>query len=301
MGPKQQMRSLIILIGNPAARGASLKKFHSASVFLRGKGFDTRTLLTEKSNDATNLASEAVREKPYAIIAAGGDGTINEVINGMVNSDVPLAILPLGTTNVLAKELGIPEHINGAMEAAVSRMPRKVFLGRIELNPDTDSPYSRYFCLMAGIGFDGKTVHDISAAVKKKSGKAAYIFSGIKNLLDYSPNQLFYNIDGKEYAGFSSITGKASKYGGNFKITPDADLLNPFLYTCIFKGNKRSDLLRYVLKVMTGRLFDERDIVYLKSTSLEVIGTAHVQIDGDYLGLTPANITVEKDALQIIY
>jgi diacylglycerol kinase family enzyme len=154
---------------------------------------------------------------------------------------------------------------------------------------------------MAGIGFDGKTVHDISAAVKKKSGKAAYILSGIKNLMDYSPNQLFYNIDGKEYAGFSSITCKASKYGGNFKITPDADLLDPFLYTCVFQGNKRSDLLRYVIKVMTGMLFDERDIIYLKSASVEVLGTAHIQIDGDYLGVTPAIITVEKDALHIIY
>ena len=234
-------------------------------------------------------------------MAAGGDGTINEVINGMVKSDIPLAILPLGTTNVLAKELGIPEDLKGAMETAVSRKPRTVSLGRIELNPETDSAYSRYFCLMAGIGFDGEAVHDMNTAVKKKSGKAAYIFSGIKNLLRYSPNQLFYNIDGKEYTGFSSITGKASKYGGNFKITPDADLSDPFLYTCIFQGNKRSDLLRYVFKVMTGRLFDEKDIVYLKSASVEVLGTAHIQIDGDYLGLTPAKITVAKDALQIIY
>lgn len=295
------MISSIILIGNPAARGASLRKFESATFFLQEKGFGTKILLTEKSNDATRLAEEAVREKPYAIIAAGGDGTINEVINGMVKSDIPLAILPLGTTNVLAKELGIPEYIKGAVEAAVSQKPRTVSLGRIELNPGTDSAFYRYFCLMAGIGFDGKTVHDINNAVKRKSGKAAYIFSGIKNLLHYSPNQLFYNIDGKEYAGFSSITGKAGKYGGNFKITPDASLSSPTLYTCIFQGNKRSDLLRYVFRIMTGRLFDERDIVYLKSASVEVLGTAHIQIDGDYLGLTPAKITVEKDALQIIY
>jgi len=295
------MKSSIVLIGNPAARGASLKKFESAAVFLREKGFDTKLLLTEKSNDATRLASDAVMEKPYAIIAAGGDGTINEVINGMVKSDTPLAILPLGTTNVLAKELDIPEYINGALEAAVSRNPRTVSLGRIELNPGTDSAYSRYFCLMAGIGFDGKTVHDMNTAVKKKSGKAAYIFSGIKNLLSYSPNQLFYYIDGKEFTGFSSITGKASKYGGNFKITPDASLSDPILYTCIFQGNKRSDILRYIFKVVTGRLFDEKDIVYLKSASVEVLGTAHIQIDGDYFGVTPAKIAVEKDALQIIY
>jgi len=295
------MRSLIVLISNPAARGASSKKFRSASAFLQAKGFDTEILLTEKSGDATRLAEETVGKRPFAIMAAGGDGTINEVINGMAGSDVPLAILPLGTTNVLAKELGIPEYINGAMETAVSRKPRTVSLGRIELNPETDFAYSRYFCLMAGVGFDGESVHDINTSVKKRSGKAAYIFSGIKDLLNYSPNQLFFNIDGKEYAGFSSITGKAGKYGGNFKITPDADLSDPFLYTCIFQGNRRIDLLRYVFKVMTGRLFDERDIVYLKSASVEVLGTAHIQIDGDYLGVTPAKITVEKDALQIIY
>lgn len=295
------MRSLIILISNPAARGASPKKFASASAFLREKGFDTEILLTEKSGDATRLAEESVGKRPFAVMAAGGDGTINEVINGMAWSDVPLAILPLGTTNVLAKELGIPEDLKGAMDTAVSRQSRTVSLGRIELNPETDSAFSRYFCLMAGIGFDGAAVHGMNKAVKKKSGKAAYILSGLKNLLHYSPNQLFYNIDGKEYTGFSSITGKASKYGGNFKITPDADLADPFLYTCIFQGNRRRDLLRYVFKVITGRLSGEEDVVYLKSAGIEVLGTAHIQIDGDYLGLTPAKISVAKNALKIIY
>ncbi|PKL52015.1 MAG: hypothetical protein CVV37_03535 [Nitrospira bacterium HGW-Nitrospira-1] len=294
------MRSLIVLIGNPAARGASLRKFNAASAFLREKGFDAEVFLTEKSNDATRLATEAVREKPYAIIAAGGDGTINEVINGMVKSDVPLAILPLGTTNVLAKELGIPEKITGALEVAVSKSARTISLGRIELGADTDSATSRYFCLMAGIGFDGKAVHDVNEAIKKTSGKAAYIWSGIKNFLRYSPNRLFYHIDGKEYMGFSSITGKAGRYGGNFMITPDANLSDPALYTCIFQGNKRSDLIRYVYRIITGTLLEEKDIIYLKSTSVEVLGAAHVQIDGDYLGLTPAKITVEKDALKII-
>jgi diacylglycerol kinase (ATP) len=295
------MRSSIILISNPAAHGATFRKFECASAFLEEKGFDVKLLLTEKSGDATHLAQEAVREKPYAIVAAGGDGTINEIINGMVKSDVPLALLPLGTTNVLAKELGIPEEMTAALSTAISKAPRMVNLGRIELNPDTDSAYVRYFCLMAGIGFDGKTVHDVNPAIKRKSGKAAYVLSGLKNLLHYAPNQLFYNIDGQELTGFASITGKSSRYGGNFKITPDADLSDPALYTCIFQGNRRSDLIRYVYRTITGSLSKEKDIICLKSTSVEVHGTAHIQLDGDYIGLTPAKITVEKDALKIIY
>ena len=112
---------------------------------------------------------------------------------------------------------------------------------------------------------------------------------------------LFYNIDGKEYGGVASITCKAGRYGGNFRIAPDADIAEPALYTFIFQGNRRRDLLRYVSRVVTGTLREDRDIVYLKSTSIDVLGTAHIQIDGDYLGTTPARITVEKDALQIIY
>ncbi|MDH4233432.1 MAG: diacylglycerol kinase family lipid kinase [Nitrospirota bacterium] len=295
------MKSSIVLISNPAARSASINKFDSASAFLQEKGFHVKLLLTEKSGDATHLAEEAVKEKPYAIVAAGGDGTINEVMNGMVKSDVPLALLPLGTTNVLAKELGIPEEMTAALTAAISKSPRAVSLGRIELNSDTDSAYSRYFCLMAGIGFDGKTVSEVNPAIKRKSGKAAYILSGLKNLLHYAPNQLFYHIDGKEFTGFASVTGKSSRYGGNFKITPDADLADPVLYTCIFQGRKRSDLIRYVYRTVTGSLFKEKDIIYLKSNSVEVHGSAHIQIDGDYIGVTPATITVEKDALKIIY
>jgi diacylglycerol kinase family enzyme len=199
------------------------------------------------------------------------------------------------------KELGIPEEMTAALNIAVSKAPRTVNLGRIELNPDTDSAHSRYFCLMAGIGFDGKAVSEVNQAIKKKSGKAAYILSGLKNLLHYAPNQLFYNVDGKELTGFGSITGKSSRYGGNFKITPDADLTDPALYTCIFQGKKRSDLIRYVYRTITGSLFKEKDIIYLKSTSVEVHGSAHIQVDGDYIGVTPATITVERDALKIIY
>jgi diacylglycerol kinase (ATP) len=295
------MKSLIILISNPVARQGSLNRFEDASSFLQKKGYETRILLTRTSRDAIRLARESVREEPFAVIAAGGDGTINEVINGMAGSDVPLGILPLGTTNVLAKELGIPEDMRSALEVAVSREPKTVSLGRIELNPDTDSVYVRYFCLMAGIGFDATAVRGVDYILKKKSGKAAYILSGIKTFLNYSPNQLFYHIDGKEYTGFSSITCKAAKYGGHFKIAPDATLEKPELFTCIFQGKKRTDLLRYVFRVVTGRHRQEHDVVYIKSENLTVHGSADVQVDGDYIGVTPAKITVAKDALRIIF
>ncbi|MEC4676973.1 MAG: diacylglycerol kinase family protein [Nitrospirota bacterium] len=313
------MKPLIILIGNPAARKSTTGKIDHAAAFLREKGFGTETCLTEKRGDAERLAHEGAGKKPFLIIACGGDGTINEVINGIARSDTPLAILPLGTTNVLAKELSIPEDVKGALETAISKTPKTVSLGKIVIDAGTstgpdgtpevqagDSPgYSpqaeRYFCLMAGIGFDGETVHDVNTSLKKISGKAAYIFSGINNFLNYRPDEIFFNIDGKAYSGYCAIIGKAGRYGGNFRATPDANLAEPSLYACIFKGGKRSDLLRYIFRIIRGSHLKEDDIIYLKASDIEIHGHAHIQIDGDYLGVTPARLSVEKDALKIIY
>lgn len=291
------MNSLIIIISNPAARKSSLKKIEKAAALLGEKGFVPEVLLTEKSGDATRLAREAISKKPFFIIAAGGDGTINEVINGIAHSDTPLAILPLGTTNVLAKELSIPENIPGALEMALTRTPRSVSLGKIEIS---GSP-PRYFCLMAGIGFDGRAVHDIDLSIKKISGKIAYILSGINNFLHYHPSEFSLNIDGKNYSGYSAIIGKASRYGGNFKVTPDADITDPMLYTAVFRGRRRRDLLGYVAGIIRGTHLKRNDLVYIASSSIEISGSAHIQIDGDYLGTAPAKVTVEKDVLKIIF
>jgi YegS/Rv2252/BmrU family lipid kinase len=294
------MISLIVIIGNPAARKSSIKKIERASIFLQKKGFGTKILMTKKRGEATDLAHEMVKKKPFLIIAAGGDGTINEVINGIVHTETPLAILPLGTANVLAKELGISENIYEALETAISRTPKTVSLGRIELL-DSSTLKTHYFCLMAGVGFDGKTVYHVNTSLKKVSGKCSYIIGGIKNLSSYSPNELFFNIDGKEYSGYCAIIGKASRYGGNFKVTPEATLLEPTFHSCIFKGRKRSDLLRYVFGIIRGTHIKNDDVICLKSTNIEIQGTAHIQIDGDYLGVTPAKLSVGKEALSLVY
>ena len=294
------MKSLIVIISNPVARSSSVEKVKRASDYLRQQGYETELLFTEKSGHARELAYAGLKKQPFRIIAAGGDGTINEVLNGMVHSTVPLAILPLGTTNVLAKEIGIPPDIEGAMHRTLSQTPKSVSLGRIEFTLD-GVPSVRYFCLMAGIGFDAKAVYDANSTIKKISGEGAYILSGISTLIHYHPSELFFTIDGKEYSGHAAIVGKASRYGGNFKVTPDADIHDPNFYICIFKGRNRSDLLRYAWGIIRGAHLEQKDIVYRKASSIEILGVAHIQTDGDYLGTTPATVTIEKDAVQIVY
>lgn len=294
------MKSLVVIINNPAARKSSVRKIESAAGLLTKKGYVSEIFLTEKSGDAEHLARRASDKNPFLIVAAGGDGTINEVINGLVWSEIPLAILPLGTTNVLAKELAIPEYVEGAMEIALSKIPQKICLGKITFS-DGISSVSRYFSLMAGIGFDGKAVRDVNKLLKNMSGKAAYVISGLKKFIAYRPEKLTIIADGKEYTGYSVVIGNARKYGGHFHVTPDASLLDPLLQMCIFGGNKRTDLLRYVFGVVRGTHLRNDDVLAVAAEHIEIKGCAHVHIDGDYLGTTPAEITVVKDAVRLVF
>ena len=294
------MRLSIVLICNPVAKKASERRVAMASYYLQSKGCLVELLFTEKRGDAEGLAKEAVKKSPSLVIAAGGDGTINEVINGIAGTEIPLAILPLGTTNVLARELGIPEDLEAAMGIAIRRTPKSITLGKIAC---TRYPafITRYFCLMAGIGFDGESVFGISEKFKKVSGKGAYIASGIKTLSLFNPEELTFSIDGKTHNGYSAIIGNVSKYGGNFHVTPDARITDPFLYVCLFKGKNRLDVLRYAFGIITSRHLRFQDIEYLKAASIEINGKAHIQIDGDYLGMTPAKIEIVHDALKLVF
>jgi len=308
------MKSSIVLINNPVAQRASDRKVERASRYLTARGYEVEIFSTGRKGDAERYAREALKKMPYLIIAAGGDGTFNEVINGVAGSEIPMAILPIGTTNVLAKEIGVPENPEGAMEVAINCSPKTVSLGKIVLiqqdkeNNPPSPPFSkkegegfRYFCLMAGIGFDGEAVFGINERLKKISGKGAYFFSGIKALSGFNPEELTFNVDGKYYSGYSAIIGKAAKYGGNFRITPDAKLTEPTLYICLLRGKKRSDILRYFFGILTGTHLKFKDVDYLKAKSIEIDGNAHIQLDGDYFGTTPAKIEVAPDVLKLIY
>lgn len=300
------MKSSIFLINNPKAKKSSGRKIMLASHFLRSRGYKVEVFSTTHRGHAESIAREAVGKSTSLIIAAGGDGTFNEVINGIAGSEVPMAILPLGTTNVLAKELGVPENVEGAMEIAVGNTPQTVSLGRIILSSISTGnlsrqEFARYFCLMAGIGFDGEAVFGISDTIKKFSGKGAYIYNGIKTLYKFDPVELTFNIDGKSCSGFSAIIGKAAKYGGNFRVTPDARLTDPALYICIFKGKKRLDIFRYVVGIVTGSHLGFKDVEYLKAEKIQIDGNAHIQIDGDYFGKTPAKIEIVPDIVRLVF
>jgi YegS/Rv2252/BmrU family lipid kinase len=316
------MKQTIFLIGNPAAGRNALRKINEAAAIIKNRGHDVRTLLTGKRGDAESFGREiAVNQSQISnrlslplIIAAGGDGTYNEVINGIACANIPMAILPLGTTNVLAKELGISEDVKKALAIALSSRVQTVSLGKITARHLTSEDSSlaqpqaspqghitRYFLLMAGIGYDGETVYGIKDEIKRYSGKGAYILSGLKTLLRWAPDKLTFTMNGEACEGYSAIICKASKYGGNFRIAPDADIKNADFYAFIMHGRNRLDIFRYVSGIVTKRHLKFKDITYRQIKNMEITGNAHIQIDGDYFGTTPARIEIVPDALRLVY
>lgn len=302
------MAEKIIIIGNPIAGGGAAFGIKKASDILIKKGYDVRLMFTGKKGDGEIFARDIVDQPLRLVIAAGGDGTYNEVCNGLVRSDVPMAILPLGTTSVLARELHIPLSIKKALHVSLHGNIRTVHLGKITLRGLQASSITRYFLLMAGIGFDAAATLTVNENIKKFTGKGAYLLSGLKILAGYDPEAITLSVhngqdntaQARSIQGFSAIVGKASFYGGAFKATPDARLSDPHFYVFITHKNSRAALFRYVMGVIRGRHIAFKDISYFKASEIEVEGNAPIQIDGDYEGTTPAKIEIEKDALKLV-
>ena len=288
----------VSLVVNPVAGNRAFKHIDRIRNLLEGR-ISLSTFITKKRGDALEFARTV--SGTDRILVASGDGTINEVLNGLRNSDnpdqhrIPVAVIPLGTTNVLAKEVGIPETVEAAVDLALKGEQKRISLGRIN---------GRYFSLMAGIGFDGAAVLGVkNDFVKRMSGKAAHVVSGLKVLQRYNPPNLTVKTDKDEYRAYTAVISNARCYGGHFYVTPEASITEAVLDICLFKGRTRRSLLRFITGILSKKHLDYDDVTVVKAREVEVTseGTVHVQIDGDYFGTLPVKIDVVPDAASLVW
>ena len=284
----------IELIANPVAGGNARSQIDRAVAWLQARGADVDLVLTEKRGDAQRAAADAKAAGFDRIIAAGGDGTLNEVVNGLAPSAVPLAFIPLGTTNVFALEVGIPFDLERACEIALYGTPRPVCLG---LADDTR------FLLMAGIGFDAEVVAGVNLRVKRWLGKLAYLVSGLAVLLrSASANIEVVDEEGCRFQGCSAVIGNGRYYGGRFSITPKASLQDDALEVCLFRPQGRLGFLWSMIKIALGKSLAESEAWRFKGRKLTVTGSrAAVQLDGDYHGCLPQTFCAVFGELTLIY
>ncbi|HNQ78538.1 MAG TPA: diacylglycerol kinase family lipid kinase [Acidobacteriota bacterium] len=285
------------LIWNPAAGRAKPEKLEEAAAFLSSRGFETESMVTKKRGDAEEFAKEALSRGFDFIVAAGGDGTINEAVQPMAFQSAKLGIIPLGTVNVLAKELGIPASFRKAISCFAESRARTISLGKATIK---ETGQSRYFLLMAGVGFDAEVVSGNRESLKRRIGRFSYLATAGKLLINSRPEKLRFDIEGEKTTGFHAVIGKASRYGGNFKVTRNASLFDPDLHAVILKSPKKIHLLKLALFSLTGNLPFFEGSEFKVSRSIEVEGRAKVQLDGDCFGETPCLFESAENCLAVI-
>ena len=294
-GESKQRRIRATLIHNPASGRASRHSGLSAACQqLARHGWSVRMEATAGPGAATTLAREAVRRGDDVVIVAGGDGTINEAVQALAGTPVALGVLPVGTVNVWAREIGLPARAGAAAAALAEGECRTIDLGRAG---------DRYFLLMAGAGFDGAVTGLVDPSIKRRMGRWAYVIAAARLALRYGGTDATMDIDGRivRCRLLLAVIGNTRLYAGRFNLTA-AIADDGLLDVVLFAGHRLWDDVPRLLKVLVGRAPREPGVMYFRTRRLHLsaVETMAVQVDGDYIGTTPIEFTVAPAALRVI-
>lgn len=292
----------ICIIFNPAARGEKARRFQQSLESFHD-GFVLKP--TTAPAAARRLAAEAIAEGHTTLVAAGGDGTLNEVLNGI--GDVPdgfdrvrLAVLPLGTINVFARELRIPLKLPEVWRILEDPHEVPIDVGCAEFGP-ASAPERRYFLQLAGAGLDARSVELVNWELKKKIGPGAYVVAGLQAL---SGTQTAITIsNGREsVTGELVLIGNGKLYGGDFPIFHKSDLQDGVLDAVIFEKVNWQRIPGIVWDFLSGRMFQEGSNHYLQGAefTLGSDSRAALQLDGELAGELPARISVLPRRLKVV-
>jgi len=256
-----------------------------------GMNVDVRP--TEQPGHATSVAARAAKDGVDRVLAWGGDGTLNEVARGIVGTETALGVLPGGTVNVFAREVGIPRSIEEATETFVRGELRRIPVGIASERP---------FLLMTGVGLDAEVVRRLKARFKHALGAAAFWLDGFRLLARYPMPSLRIRSEGREVEGSGLIAGKIRRYGPRYFVTKEARLEEPLLHVVVFRGRNRRDYLRYLAGIVGGFHLRFDDVLSWKASALTVEADSDVpyQIDGEFAGYTPVDLQVRDHALSVV-
>lgn len=287
--------SSCFLIINPTSGHFSNDALRKIASSLRQGGLSPEILMTRSSADAPLFAARLCSEhNDPLIVAGGGDGTINGVVNGLVPGKATLGILPLGTSNVLARELGL-KTIDRAVEAIIARRTRSLSVGIIE-----GEAGKKYFLLMAGIGLDGEVVARVRLGEKKWLKQGAYVLAGLRSIFSWDLGRINLKTEKSATDCHSVILCNARKYGGDFILSPDADLFAPGLAGICVKDPSRTTYFKLLAGLVAGKQVENESISRFSANVVEIEGNKPVQIDGDFYGYSPVTIRSLPDFLKII-
>ncbi len=301
----------VILIYNPFAGGKSRRREREiveATKILRAAGMDVRPEATGGPGAAKKLAEAAVRDGAELVLVCGGDGTVNEVVNGVAPAQVPVGILPGGTANILAKELKLPHGPLRAARSLARWQPRRIPLGRATWTaegPGGPERRERWFLSLAGIGFDAYIIHRLSWSFKIGWGVAAYVVEAVRQAMRYSYPPFRLRFDSAERAPTFAVLHRAGHYAGWLTLAPTANLFEPRFAVCAFNGRSRARYFLYAAAVLLRQHLRLRDVELLDAARvicepLDPEISIRFELDGELAGELPATFEVVPEALTLL-
>jgi diacylglycerol kinase (ATP) len=286
-----------VIIANPVSgfMPVQMGRLQDTRDFLRSHGWRVDLWYTQGPGDGSELARKAAEQRADIVIAAGGDGTINDIIQGLVGSETALAVLPTGTVNVWAREMGIPLDAHGARQVLINGQTRRVDVGCIN---------GRYFLLMVGIGFDGAITQAVEQKPLKRLGVLGYVLAALWYGPGYKGFPVVVNNDGVvvKTRALQIFIGNTQLYAGALKFTWQARLDDGLLDLCIVR--KRSHLGRmivlwdFILRRDQRRMWVRYD--QFTSVKIDTPKPVPYQVDGDSGGYTPATLSTAQKALKVV-
>jgi diacylglycerol kinase (ATP) len=298
-----------LLIHNPnAGSGGNARRrlIDEARQFLSANGIRAELAETTGPGHATEIAQKATREGRELVIACGGDGTLNEVVNGLATARnghrVPLALLPGGTANVLAKELNLPWDIPGAAKHLLNADVREIALGMAK--PLEQPEKARYFLSLSGCGPDGMIVYSVDLGLKARVGILAYWWQGVREVLRYTFPRFRVRTGDRQMEATLVVVGRTKNYGGPFKITDQADLFEDQFEVMALTTQSGLKYLSYLPTLWMGNLRKEEDVHFWKADTLVCepldANPVYAQVDGEPLARLPVEFSIVPRALKLL-
>jgi len=310
------MHKATILFNPNSGRGRKKRdtELDRAIGIVQSAGVRTELTVCRSSQEATVHARFAVAAGSDTVFACGGDGTIHDVIQGLAGTPVALAVLPFGTANALAHDLGIPLRPSDAAEMLVNGSVRRIPLGRIEYQDFTGKSTSRYFTVAAGIGVDAHLFYKLTAELKNRSGMAAYYLKAWHLWATHRMRRFeaeYSNGTGhKQQALLTELLAVRIRFFGNIlrELVPGAHLDCPDLRAVMCRTDSRNAYLQYVASTLLGwqpkikgiDLVSCSEVACRVPEQADAADRVYVEADGELLGRLPARMSMEPDALSLV-
>lgn len=286
----------LLIIHNPVAGQRHRRRLRATLRRIEAGGSAMRVIETKGPGDAERLAREVRAGDCDVLVVAGGDGTINEVVNGLLAAPgpvPPLALIPLGTANVLALEIGLGTRPREVAQTIAEGRRLSIQPGRVN---------GRHFVMMVGAGFDAEVVAHIDPSFKRRAGRIAYVLQTLIQALRYPFPEFQGDIDGEPFQARWIVVCRGRRYGGPYIAVPDASLSDPHLVVCLLPAGGPLSVIRYGWALLTGRFSRLRDLRLATAEHVRIDGVAgqRLQGDGDLIAGLPAEIGLAARTLDIL-